>query len=73
MTLNSSDVAVRDVNLESQAQQIANRIETGLEKAKSERQPVFLLKQAKLSAVVLLLMVLSNFVLLRWSKRPNQR
>ena len=69
LTLDSSDVAVRDVNLESQAQQIAARIETGLEKAKSERQPVFLLKQAKLSAVVLLLMVLINFALLRWSKR----
>ena len=69
LTLNSSDVAVGDVNLESQAQQIADRIETGLEKAKLERQPIFLLKQAKLSAVVLLLMVLINFVLLRWSKR----
>ncbi len=69
LTLDSSDIAVSDVNLESQAQQIAARIETGLEKAKSERQPVFLLKQAKLSAVVLLLMVLINFVILRWSKR----
>ncbi len=69
LTLDSSNIAVRDVNLESQAQQIADRIETGLEKAKSERQPVFLLKQAKLSAVVLLLIVLINFVLWRWGKR----
>ncbi len=72
LTLDRKDVVVRGVNLESQAEQIAEQIERGLEKARKERQSSFLLKQAKLAGVVLLLIILSNFVLSRSLKRLHQ-
>ena len=72
VTLNSNDLVVRDVDLETQAEQIADRIENGLEKAKEERQPTFLLEQARLAGILLLLMVLTNFVLFRSLNRLNQ-
>ena len=71
MTLKRNDI-VSGVDLETQAEQIANRIERGLETAKEERQSTFLTKQAKLAGVVLLLMVLINFILFRQIERLNQ-
>ena len=72
VTLDSNDVAVRGVDLETQAEQIADKIESGLEKARKERQSSFLLEQARLAAIVLSLVVLINFILFRSLKRLNQ-
>ena len=71
MTLKRNDV-VSAADLETQAEQIAVRIERGLETAREERQSTFLTEQAKLAGVVLLLMVLINFILFRQIERLNQ-
>jgi moderate conductance mechanosensitive channel len=72
LTLKPKDINVDGIDLETQAEQIGDRIKRGLEKAKLERQPAYLLQQAKLAGVGLLLMVLSNFILWRWIKRLTQ-
>ena len=72
VTLDSNDLEVRGVDLETHAGQIANKIESGLEKAREERRSPFLLEQARLAGVVLLLVVLINFILFRHLERLNQ-
>ena len=72
VTLDRSDVVDRGVDLETQAKKIADKIENGLEQAREERQSIFLLQQAKLAGVILLLMVLINFILFRRIERLNQ-
>jgi small conductance mechanosensitive channel len=72
LTLKPKDIKVDGIDLETQAEQIGDRIKRGLEKAKLERQPAYLFQQAKLAGAGLLLMVLSNFMLWRWIKRLTQ-
>ncbi|MEN9520972.1 MAG: hypothetical protein RLZZ381_3560 [Cyanobacteriota bacterium] len=72
LTLKPKDINVDGIDLATQAEQIGDRIQRGLEKAKLERQPAYLLQQAKLAGAGLLLMVLSNFMLWRWIKRLTQ-
>lgn len=72
VTLDRSDVVDRGVDLETQAEKIADKIENGLEQAREERQSIFLLEQAKLAGVIFLLMVLINFILFRRIERLNR-
>lgn len=72
LNLDGGDVAIRGVNLDLRAEQVADQIERGLIKARTERQSPFLLKQGTLGAGILLLMILSNFVLLRWLKHLDK-
>ena len=72
VTLDRSDVVDRGVDLETQAKKIADKIKNGLEQAREERQSIFLLQQAKLAGVILLLMVLINFILFRRIERLDR-
>jgi moderate conductance mechanosensitive channel len=68
VTLYERDAGASGVQLEHQAQQIADQIATSIEQAKQQRQPNFILKQARLTGVILFLTLGINFILLRWLK-----
>lgn len=72
LTLKPRDINVDGIDLETQAEQISDRIKRGLEQAKLERKPAFMIQQAKLTVVGLLLMILSNFILWHSIKRLTQ-
>ena len=72
LTLNNHDGSIRSVSLEHYAQQIVYKIELGLQQAQQERQPSFLLKQAKLAGGIFMIVILISLSLFYWLKRLNK-
>ncbi len=72
LTLYNRDAIASGVQLDHQTQQIADKIKISLEKAKQERRSSFLVKQAKLTAIILLLTITINLILLRRLKYLKQ-
>ncbi len=69
LTLNNQDASIYGVKLDHHAQQIANKIQLGLERTRQERQSSFLIQQAKIAVGILLSILLANWLLLVWLKR----
>ena len=69
LTLDERDASIHGVKLDHHAQQIANKIERGLERTRQERQSSFLLKQVKIAAGIILSILLANWLLFIWLKR----
>ncbi len=69
LTLNNQDASIHGVKLDHHAQQIANKIERGLERTRQERQSSFLLKQAKIAGGIVLSILLANWLLFVRLKR----
>lgn len=72
LTINNNDAVLHGVKLQFHAQQIAHKIEIALEKARTERQKPYLLKQSKIAGIILLGMIFFNGLLLHWSKNSRQ-
>lgn len=72
LTLNNNDSIIHGVKLEFHAQQIAQKIQAALEKAKQQRTAAYLLKQGKIAVSILLAMSLSSGLLFHWLKRSRQ-
>ena len=72
LTLNNNDSIIHGVKLEFHAQQIAQKIESALEKAQQERTTSYLLKQGKIAVSILLAMILTSGFLIHWLKRSRQ-
>ncbi|MGK7950431.1 MAG: mechanosensitive ion channel family protein [Xenococcaceae cyanobacterium] len=72
LSLTDRDVNYGGIQLNYQAEQKAEQIKAGLEKAKLERQQPYLINQAKIAASILVVSILSNFLLSRWQKRYQQ-
>lgn len=66
MTLSLQDAGYEGIPINHQAKQKAEKISTGLEQAKLERQKPYLIGQAKITASILLIGILSTFILFRW-------
>jgi moderate conductance mechanosensitive channel len=65
-TVTTRDADDFDVSLDVRAEQIQNAIESGLETAKKEREPKYLLKQSFIAIAILFGMFMLNFPLNRW-------
>ena len=63
ITLDTKDATTKGVNLEHQAQQIANELNDGIEAAKQERSRQYLTNQAKLAAITLVLSLFAHLVI----------
>ena len=66
LTLNNADSTIYGVKLEYHAQQIASKIEGAFEEAEREREKPFMLKQGKIAASLLLVMILLSGLLFYW-------
>lgn len=72
LSLTNQDATYGGIPLNHQAEQKAEKIKAGLETAKLERQKSYLIQQAKITASILTIAILSTFLLSRWQKRYQQ-
>ncbi len=72
MTLNSNDADTRGVNLEHQAGQIANQLESGLKQARQERSRSHMIRQARLAGIIAVIMLLGQLAIADGLKRSHQ-
>ena len=72
ITLDPKDATTKGVNLEHQAQQIANELNDGIEVAKQERSRQYLSDRVKLAAITILLSLFAHLVINDGLKRFRQ-
>ncbi|MGF1590910.1 MAG: mechanosensitive ion channel family protein [Pleurocapsa sp.] len=72
ITLNSNDADTRGVNLEHQAEQIANQLESGLKRARQERSQPHMIRQAQLAGITVLTILFGQLVISDGLKRSRQ-
>ena len=72
LTMNNQDAVRRGVYLEHEAQRVASQIETGLRRAKQQRQAPFIIRQGKMAGSMLLLMVLASLINSNWLRRSQK-
>ena len=72
ITLYPQDTVVRGINLEYQAQQIVSQLNSGLKRAKEERQRPYLIGQAKLAGAIALIILLVQLVIQDRLKKSHQ-
>ncbi len=65
LTLSNSDASWSGISLEHQAQQIVDRLKSGILRAKQERQPKFLLDRAQIAAGIFVVMLLTGAIIFR--------
>ena len=75
LTMNDRDATRRGVLLSHEAERVAppHQIETGMRRAKAQRQAPYLIRQAKLAGIVVLLMLLTSYLNTRWLKRSRRK
>ena len=73
LTMNNQDAARKGVLLQHEAERVARQIETGLRRAKEQRQVPYLIRQGKLAGGIVLLMLLASFFNARWLKRSRHQ
>ncbi|MGC1394261.1 MAG: mechanosensitive ion channel family protein, partial [Coleofasciculaceae cyanobacterium] len=71
MSVTAPDADLQGVELETRADQLVEQLETGLNRAKQERQLPFLIYQGKVSAAIFLAMLIASVALYRWQRRSK--
>lgn len=72
MSVTAPDADLQGVDLETRTDQLIEQLETGLNRAKQERQLPFLIYQGKISAAILLAMLIASITLYRWGRRSKR-
>ncbi len=72
MTLNSNDADTKGVNLEHQAEQIANQLESALKQARQERSRSQMIRQAQLAGISALIILFGQLIITDGLKRSRQ-
>lgn len=69
MTVTSQDAGLRQVDVETSANQIINALQEDLQQAKQERQTEFLIRQGTIAAAICLAMIALGCGVRRWQRR----
>ncbi|MFS0517823.1 mechanosensitive ion channel family protein [Nostoc sp. UIC 10607] len=72
MTITSEDAGLRQVDISTSANQIAESLQEDLQQAKQERQTQFLIDQAKIAAGIGLVMILMSLGVYSWQQRSKK-
>lgn len=72
MTLYPKDADTRGVNLDHQAQEIVSQLESGIQRAKAERERAHLIEQAKLAGIITLTILLIQLAIADGLRRARQ-
>ncbi|WP_235622349.1 mechanosensitive ion channel family protein [Nostoc sp. PCC 7524] len=72
MTVTTADARLQQVDPATLAQQIADNLKTGLERAKRERQPRFLINQGKITAGIVVAMLVASWGIYSWQRRTKR-
>ncbi|AUT04469.1 mechanosensitive ion channel protein MscS [Nostoc sp. CENA543] len=72
MTVTTADAALQQVDPSTLANQIAQDLKAGLEQAKQERQPQFLINQGKIAAGLGLAMLVASWGVYSWQQRTKK-
>ena len=72
MTLDSNDADTRGVNLEHQAEEIANQLEFALKRARQERSRSHMVRQARLAGITALVILFGQLIITDGLKRSRQ-
>ena len=72
ITLYPKDATAKGIDLKHQAQQIANQLNFELREAKKARQKPYLVEQAKLAGIILLIIILGELTITNGLKRSRQ-
>ncbi|MCC5669777.1 mechanosensitive ion channel family protein [Nostoc sp. CHAB 5784] len=71
MTITSEDAGLREVDMSTSANQIAESLQEDLQQAKQERQTQFLIDQGKIAAGIGLTMMVISWGVYSWQKRSK--
>ncbi|MCC5645925.1 mechanosensitive ion channel family protein [Nostoc sp. CHAB 5824] len=71
MTITSEDAGLREVDMSTSANQIAESLQEDLQQAKQERQIQFLIDQAKIAAGIGLTMMVMSWGVYSWQRRSK--
>ena len=69
----NDDARLYKVSIPTRTEQLVNKLENGLQRAKQERQKAFLIRQGIIAVVILTLILLSTFYILRLLVRSQQQ
>ncbi|MDJ0688414.1 MAG: mechanosensitive ion channel family protein [Xenococcaceae cyanobacterium MO_188.B32] len=69
----NDDARLYKVNIQTRAEQLVNKLEDGLQRAKQERQKPFLIRQGIIAIVIITSMLLSTLYILRLLARSHQQ
>ncbi|WP_416290474.1 mechanosensitive ion channel family protein [Nostoc sp. UHCC 0251] len=72
MTITSDDAGLRQVDISTSANQIAESLQEDLQQAKQERQTQFLIDQGKIAAGIGLVMMLMSLGVYSWQQRSKK-
>ncbi|WP_442946930.1 mechanosensitive ion channel family protein [Nostoc sp. CMAA1605] len=72
MTVTTADAALQQVDTSTLANQIAQDLKAGLEQAKQERKPQFLINQGKIAAGLGLAMIVASWGVYSWQQRTKK-
>ena len=72
LTVTSEDAALRGVEIETRADQIAQQLEEGLKRAKQEQQRSFLIRQGIIASGTGALMLLTSFLISRIQRQSKR-
>ncbi|MEH1967597.1 MULTISPECIES: mechanosensitive ion channel family protein [unclassified Nostoc] len=72
MTITSEDAGLRQVDMSTSANQIAESLEEDLQQAKQERQTQFLIDQGKIAAGTGLAMIIMSWGVYSWQRRSKK-
>jgi moderate conductance mechanosensitive channel len=72
MTITSEDAGLREVDISTSANQIAESLQEDLQQAKQERQTQFLIDQGKIAAGTGLAMIIMSWGISSWQRRSKK-
>lgn len=72
MTVTSEDAGLRQVDISTSANQVAELLEEDLQQAKQERQTQFLIAQGKIAAGIALAMIVISWAVYSWEQRDKK-
>ncbi|WP_442936465.1 mechanosensitive ion channel family protein [Nostoc sp.] len=72
MTITSEDAGLREVDISTSANQIAESLQEDLQQAKQERQTQFLINQGKIAAGTGLAMIIMSWGIYSWQRRSKK-
>jgi len=73
MTVTSEDAGLRQVDMSTSANQIADSLEEDLQRAKQERQTQFLIDQGKIAAATGVAMIVLSLGVYGWQRRSSRK
>lgn len=72
MSVTAPDADLQGVDLDTGADQLIEQIEQGLNRAKEERQPQFLVQQGKIAAGTAVLLLIASVAIYSWERRSKR-